>query len=92
MIKRIIIYATPLYLLGYRRGINDYDYQYKKDKDYMDITYLYSRRIGVGIFGGLCYMNPFFMPIFIIKEIYRLEVHMRELEEEKKSDYYNRLF
>lgn len=90
--KRILIYASPLYLLGYKRGINDYDYQYEKRKDYMNNTYLYSTRIGIGIFGGLCYVNPFLMPLFIRKEIYRLEVYMRELEEEKKSDYYNKLF
>jgi hypothetical protein len=91
MFKKYLIYTTPLSILGFKRGIDNYDYMYKKNKDLLNNTYLYSTKTGVGIFVALCYINPFFLPFILCKEIYRLEVNIRNLEEEKKSDYYNRL-
>ncbi len=89
--KRFFIYASPFSLLGFKRGIEDYDYTHK-NKHFTNNTYLYSRRTAIGIIGMVFYVNPFTMPLFICKEIYRLEANIRELEEEKKSDFYNRLF
>ena len=37
------------------------------------------------------YLNPFLLPIFIYKELYRLEVNIRGLDEEKKERKYNGL-
>lgn len=38
------------------------------------------------------YANPLLFPITASKEIYRLEVNLRNLENEKKTDYYNNLW
>lgn len=76
--------------LGFIRGLNHYDYKHNKYNK--DNLYLYSGRIGIGLFGFICYANPFFMPIFFTKEIYRCEVKLRNLEQEKNSDNYNELF
>ena len=82
-------------LLGYNRGTNSYDYKYKKYNGKKEIqekeTYLYSAKVFYGISGIFLYVNPFLLPIIIPKEVYRLEVNIRNNENEKKSDYYNEL-
>lgn len=79
--------------LGFARGMQEHDYTYAKRNRYTENkgTYLYSSRIGNGIVGLFLYAFPILPFIIIPKEIYRLEVVLRGLEEEKKSDYYNRL-
>jgi hypothetical protein len=52
---------------------------------------LYTNKITYGFMGTLFYINPFLVPIKLYKELYRLEVNIRGLESEKKSDYYNEL-
>jgi len=37
------------------------------------------------------YANPVLLPLTIHKEFYRLEINARNLENEKKSSYYNEL-
>jgi hypothetical protein len=44
--------------------------------------------MGVGLFGSLLYVNPFLFPFIIKKELYRLEVNIRGLDEEKDKKYY----
>jgi hypothetical protein len=82
-------------LLGFKRGMNDYDYDFeKKNSNKSDTeknTYMYSSRIGNGLYGSLLYVNPFLFVMIIAKELYRLEVNLRNIEHEKKSDYYKRL-
>jgi hypothetical protein len=76
--------------LGFVRGLNAYDYDYKKYPTH-DNSYLYSKK---GLFGiaGLClYINPILIWLTIPKEIYRLEINLRDLEDEKKGDFYNQL-
>jgi len=89
--KKILQYSiiTGWSVLGFKRGLNFYDYKYKKynQKD----VYLYSLKTFNGFFGTLLYLNPFLFPIMITKEIYRLEVNIRNIEYEKNSDYYNEL-
>lgn len=81
--------------LGFYRGVKLYNYKYnyevieyekkedkKKDKK---PTYFYAYCFGSGIFGGLIYVNPFFLPVTISKEIYRLEVNIRGMNEEKEK-------
>jgi hypothetical protein len=75
--------------LGFVRGIHSYKYQhdkYEKEKPYMYINMSFS-----GIFGFIFYANPIFLPFFMYKEIYRLEVNIRNLEDEKKGYFYNEL-
>lgn len=71
--------------LGFYRGVKYYNYtynRYNKDEPYL---YLYS--IGEGIFGTFTYVLPPFIPFTLYKELYRLEVNIRNLEKDRK--YYN---
>ena len=86
-------------ILGFKRGLNKYDYQYKHDYEnpewYTGIKkdntkpYLYTDKIFYGLSGLIIYMNPGTFPITIYKEIYRLEINIRGMEEEKNTKYYN---
>lgn len=81
-------------LLGFTRGVQTYDYIHKKKSQFgteNKDAYLYSIRIGHGIIGAFVYAVPIFVTITLPKEIYRLEVNIRGLEEEKKTPYYNEL-
>ena len=77
-------------LLGFYRGQNSYDYRYSKDY-YRYESYLYSQRIMHGFFGMTLYACPVFIFITIPKELFRLEVNIRNLEYEKNEDNYNKL-
>ena len=44
-----------------------------------------------GVYGLIMYMNPPFFPFTIYKELYRLEVNIRNLEDEKKTEYYHKI-
>ena len=76
-------------ILGCNRGINQYEYEYKLK--YNNKTYLYTDKISYGIFGIIIYINPCFLPFIIFKELYRLEINLRNLNFEKKSEYYNKI-
>ena len=86
--------------MGFYRGIKHYDYNLKKSSNKSNNNpYLYSRelkhctiKLTDGFLGLFLYINPFMCFITIPKEIYRLEVNIRKLEDEKKTDYYNNLF
>jgi hypothetical protein len=81
--------------LGFIRGINYYKYKYYKYKYYkyeQKDPYMYLSLILNGLFGSIIYGNPCFLPITIYKEIYRFEINMRNIENEKKTDFYNELF
>jgi hypothetical protein len=93
MNKKYVFLTTlgSLGTLGFTRGIHNYDYQYKQ-KIYKREPYLYSKKILFGFVGSCCYITPLFFFIILPKEIYRLEVNIRQLEEEKKTDYYNSIF
>lgn len=71
--------------LGFIRGINSYKYDKIKE------PYIYSDSIIDGLIGIFVYGNPILLPLFIHKELYRLEVNIRNLENEKKSKFYNKL-
>jgi hypothetical protein len=91
MYRQQIKYIAPALctsLLGFKRGIESYDYNYRSKESYM-----YSSRIFYGFVGGALYLNPLLLiVIFIPKEIYRAEVYIRNLEKEKETDYYNEIF
>lgn len=79
-------------ILGFTRGKNSYDYSYNKDLKTNGKPYFYYQMFMMGAFGTLFYANPFTAPINIVKEIYRLEVNLRNLNDEKLTDLYNELF
>jgi hypothetical protein len=94
--KRIIglipILGWPV--LGFNRGINSYNYHYSNNKLYQNSEtkkYLYTDAFMWGLGSTITYLNPFTAVIIMGKEIYRLEVNLRGLEDEKKTEYYNKV-
>jgi len=86
------ILTLGISILGFNRGINSYDYQYNKNKNLeQNQRYLYSGKFCYGLLGIIIYVNPLLLFITVPKEVYRLEVNLRGLEDEKKTDYYNKL-
>jgi hypothetical protein len=76
-------------LLGFKRGMNSYDYSYKKDSQVKQ--HLYLEKVIWGLTSSVAYINPITFLLVLYKEIYRLEVQLRGLEGEKKTDYYNQV-
>jgi hypothetical protein len=86
--------------LGFYRGSKFYGHDYKKDciryeerknNKYYTVDkpqYFYTHCVGYGLFGVLLYANPITVVAIIPKEIYRLEVNIRGLNEEKEKDKY----
>lgn len=93
MHKNIVLFATGTSwgLLGFTRGLNSYDYNHKCKSIHKE-TYLYISKGQQGLLGIFLYTNPVLLPFILYKEMYRLEVNVRGLEEEKKTDYYNTIF
>jgi hypothetical protein len=88
------------------KDMNDYDSKMKKwEKNNIDYakygidpmdppdkpTKYYLTGIGYGFLGLGAYFNIFF-GFNIPKELYRIEVHMRGLEDEKNKPYYRKVF
>jgi hypothetical protein len=92
LIKSVLV---GMALLGFKRGINSYDYKYNKNNINKSLTskepYFYSHKICSGLYGIIIYTNPVLFFVVVPKEIYILEVNLRGLEDEKKTDYYNLL-
>ena len=94
--KNILTRKNLLYLsgtvwgmVGFNRGIIRYEYEHKHDKK----SYFYIDKICSGIVGLFIYINPSPFPFVIYKEIYRLEINLRGLEEKKDTqDYHNFIF
>ena len=80
-------------ILGFKRGINSYDYNYSQNKLYshgkQPKNSFYFDKFVWGVFSAIVYLNPVTGLIGLYKEVYRLEVNLRGLEDEKKTDYYN---
>jgi hypothetical protein len=79
--------------LGFYRGVNSYKYENETyTKRYAKpVRYLYSATLLYGITGSVIYLFPVLLPITIAKEIYRIEVNLRGLNDDKKTRYYNEL-
>ena len=75
--------------LGFIRGIKYHKYIYNKSET--NEPYIYSDSIFHGFYGIIIYANPFFLPYTIHKELYRLEINIRNFENEKNSAYYNKI-
>ena len=78
-------------LLGFKRGMDSYDYHHSKKHAYIREQHspLFIDKIGWGICSTIAYINPCTIPFILYKEVYRLEINIRGLEDEKKTDYYN---
>jgi len=88
-ITQIIIFSS-WGALGFKRGINSYDYSFNKDSRLMKIKqHLYLEKGKWGVVSTIAYINPCTFFFVLYKEIYRLEVNLRGLEDEKNTDYYN---
>lgn len=89
------LFATFMWpLLGFKRGIDSYNYHYLKNDSYKYSTNhkpppLFIHKIGWGIGAASAYINPFTILFVLYKEMYRFEINIRGLEEEKKTDFYN---
>ena len=70
--------------LGFFRGIHSYNYECNNNK-----TKLYTVQFVYGIGGSLIYICPFLLPVAVVKEIYRAEIVLRGLENQKTTRYYN---
>jgi hypothetical protein len=77
--------------LGFCRGMNSYKFEYFYYKKNNENNLIYTNQFLHGTIGTFFYAVPFFFPFFLYKEIYRLEVNIRNLEYEKKSRFYNEL-
>ena len=75
--------------LGFIRGVKSYNYSYNKYEK--NESYLYLNSTIYGILGIFLYANPALLLVTIHKELYRLEINIRNLENEKNSKYYNDL-
>lgn len=105
-VKLILSFYASWATLGFYRGTNYYRRDYKKecikyeekkdDKYYITHKhkpeYFYTYCLGFGLFGLLLYANPLTFSLVIPKEIYRLEVNLRGLNEEKEKDEYYDFF
>ncbi len=91
--QKPIIYTTCVSwcLLGFVRGMNSYNYSYKKNNINNNDDYLYSSKLWYGIAGFCVYATAPFTPFLLVKEIYRLEINIRGLENGKNGDFYNNL-
>jgi len=54
-------------------------------------TKFYITGIFRGCVGVLLYLTPVTGPLCMIKELYRAEINIRKLDDEKKSRYYNEI-
>ena len=54
-------------------------------------SYFYFSMIGYGLCGIMIYENQIILPIVFVKEMYRLEINLRNIDNEKKTNFYNRI-
>ena len=85
-----LVTGTSWTLLGFKRGLQSYDYTYHKSS--RKESYLYISKGQQGLLGMFLYINPLLFPVHAYKEMYRLEVNLRNMEDEKKTSNYNDIF
>ena len=87
-------------LLGFYRGIEYYNFYYEEDmKKYLKEPEIYNKpqvfyvyKVGWGGLAASAYIFPLFCVFPAVKELNRLEINLRGLEEEKKKPEYYRVF
>ena len=92
------IKVVPIVLwssLGVYRGLKSYDYNHSNNKLYRNSRNLsgpfYIDKVCWGVAGILIYLNPVSFFFVLYKEVYRLEINLRGLVDEKKTEYYNEI-
>jgi len=91
-VKKILLpIAAAWGSLGFMRGMQSYEYDYNTYIHKRE-SYMYVEKLRHGTMGTISYLNPILCMIMAYKEVYRCEVIVRNLEEDKKTEYYNRLF
>jgi hypothetical protein len=68
-----------------------YSYAYEKTLPSNKPAKYYITNILFGLYGSCLYIYPLSGLLYFFKEIYRLEVYLRNLPDEKKKRYYNTL-
>jgi len=70
----------------YRYTLTQPTFKYKKP------YYFYSSNLLHGFYGTFMYINPFLFPVMVGRELYKLEINMRdELAELKNKDEYYKI-
>lgn len=90
--EQVINYKTITWVsimsgLGFIRGIQYYQHAYTRGLP-VEQT-IYTSMIPYGAYGIILYVNPVIFPWIFIKELYRFEVYIRNLKDEKNTDFYN---
>lgn len=85
------IYLATMGVLGFYRGVNLGIYTYNKYNRMHSYKYnaMYIPTLCYGLYGIVIYINPVLLPFIMYKELYRLEVNLRNLELLDEDDYYN---
>ena len=87
--------------LGFYRGMRQYEHdrgnfnsitENIKPVVYSNQIVQFSHRVMNGVLGMFIYANPICWIVIIPKELYRLEVNVRNMKSEKKRDYYHEIF
>jgi len=94
--KAAAIYFGSASLLGFYRGCQYYNYDYKSKRKYTNSystneNFFYSSCLVEGLIGSIFYVIPVTHILAMCKEIYRLETNFRNLENEKNTEYYYKL-
>ena len=55
-------------------------------------NYFYITSILYGIYGSSAYIFPLTSPVCFMKEIYRIEINLRNINDEKKTKFYNTVY
>jgi hypothetical protein len=55
-------------------------------------TNFYITRMMYGFYGASFYAIPFTGPMCAVKELYRIEIHLRNIDNEKKTKFYNTVY
>ena len=85
--------ATPL---GFYRGVQSYHWERSlsvasQQPQQPGQEYLYTVAAGHGLMGSLVYLCPLMVVQNVAKELHRLEVNLRGMENLKHTRYYNEL-
>lgn len=99
-------YENKIKMDLYKKDMNYYEYKkeiYKKDKiKYPNIhlyepkqplkpIFFYLTSFSHGIFGSFLYVFPISMPVCFVKELYRIEINLRSVHDEKNTAFYNKI-
>jgi hypothetical protein len=95
--KQLLILPLGLWSsLGFYRGINYYNYKKERENKIEKAkilsekinNYYYTECLYYGVTTSMMYVFPLTFPFMFIKEILRIEIVIRNLNDEKSLDYY----